>query len=93
MAADAQLLHARMLRLAEELKALAVDHFTVGNINAVADAIAGQSGAAIRYAGLTDASATQAEAAARTAIRNHGAIEEAVNAAPVPTAAGAFYGE
>lgn len=93
LATAAQDLHARLVRLTEELTGLNVDNITVGNVHAVADAVAGQSSAAITYASLTDSAAVQAESASRTAIRNHGAIEEAVNNAPVPMAKPVFYNE
>jgi hypothetical protein len=93
LAAGAQQLSARVSHIGEELKALNVDQITVGNVNAVADTIEGQAAAAIRYASQTDATVSQAEQASRTAVRNHGAIEEAVNDAPVPMAKPAFYDE
>jgi ABC-type transporter Mla subunit MlaD len=93
LAAGAQQMAARTRRMGEELKGLEVDNITVGNINAVADAIEGQAAAAIRYASQTDATVSQAEQASRTAVRNHGAIEEAVNDAPVPMAKPVFYTE
>lgn len=93
LAAGAQQLSARLVQLGEELTALNVDQITVGNINAVADAVQGQAHAAVRYASQTDSTAVQAEQASRTAMRRHGAIEEAVNNAPVPMAKPAFYTE
>jgi uncharacterized protein (DUF1800 family) len=93
LAAGAQQMAARTRRMGEELKGLEVDNITVGNINAVADTIEGQAAAAIRYASHTDSTVAQAEQASRTAVRNHGAIEEAVNDAPVPMAQPAFYTE
>lgn len=91
LAAAAQELHARVLRLVEELKALNVDGNTVGNVAAVADALGGQSASAAAYASLTDQSAAQATTAARTAVANHGRIEQAVNDATVPMADRPFY--
>src|SRR5207248_2302063 len=93
LAAAAGQLHTRLLQLIEELAALNVDKHTIGNVHAVADAVTGQSHAASNYVSMTDAAAAQADIASRTAVRHHGAIEEAVNAAPVRMAKPAFYGE
>ncbi|MET7713681.1 hypothetical protein [Streptomyces sp. NPDC005407] len=91
LAAWAGEMTARMHGITEELKALNVDVYTVGNVHAVGDAIAGQAAAAVRYASATDTSVQQASVAARTAHRNHGQIEESVNNAPVPMATNTFY--
>jgi hypothetical protein len=89
----AKALHDRLVNLADELGGLKVDVYTIGNVHAVADAVAGQAAAAITYASRTDESAVAAHFAARTATRNHAGIEEAVNDAPVAMAVPAFYGE
>ncbi|MGW2826374.1 hypothetical protein ACWC24_36125 [Streptomyces sp. NPDC001443] len=81
----------RMAGIAEELKALKVDNFTVGNINMLSDLIAGQKTAADAYKNATDISVNQAETAARTAHRNHGRIQDAVDDADVPMAQNTFY--
>ncbi|MFH8558912.1 hypothetical protein ACH4FE_35720 [Streptomyces celluloflavus] len=91
LAAWAGEMTARMHGVAEELQALNVDTYTVGNIAAVADLIAGQAGAAARYKAATDTSVTQAATAARTAHRNHGRIQDAVDDADVPMAKNTFY--
>lgn len=81
----------RAAGIAEELQALNVDTFTIGNVHAVRDALSLQAASAGRYAALTDTSVQQAEIAARGAHRRHGRIEEAVNDAPVPMATPSFY--
>lgn len=81
----------RMRGIAEELQALNVDTYTVGNVAALGDTIAGQASAAVRYKSATDTSVTQAELAARTAHRNHGRIQDAVDDAPVSMAKNTFY--
>ena len=81
----------RMRRIAEELQALNVDATTVGNTAMLGDLIAGQQAAANRYKNATDTSVTQAAAAARTAHRNHGRIQDAVDDADVPMAKNTFY--
>ncbi|WP_432158806.1 MULTISPECIES: hypothetical protein [unclassified Streptomyces] len=81
----------RMKGIAEELKALKVDNYTVGNINMLSDLIAGQKTAADAYKNATDTSVNQAETAARTAHRNHGRIQDAVDDADVPMAQNTFY--
>lgn len=81
----------RMQGVAEELKALNVDTYTVGNIAALSDVIAGQAQAAARYRNATDTSATQAGTAARIAHRNHGRIQDAADDASVPMAKNTFY--
>ncbi|OIJ95409.1 hypothetical protein [Streptomyces colonosanans] len=81
----------RMRRIAEELKALNVDNYTVGNITMLGDLIDGQKTAADAYKNATDISVNQAESAARTAHRNHGRIQDAVDDADVPMATNTFY--
>lgn len=81
----------RMRRIAEELQALNVDATTVGNTAMLGDLIAGQQAAANRYKNATDTSVTQAATAARTAHRNHGRIQDAVDDADVPMAKNTFY--
>ncbi|WP_314223605.1 hypothetical protein [Streptomyces zaehneri] len=81
----------RMNGIAEELKALKVDTYTVGNVNMLGDLINGQKTAADAYKNATDISVNQAETAARTAHRNHGRIQDAVDDADVPMAQNTFY--
>lgn len=81
----------RMNGIAEELKALKLDTYTVGNVNMLGDLIAGQKTAADTYKNATDISVNQAESAARTAHRNHGRIQDAVDDADVPMAKNTFY--
>lgn len=81
----------RMQGVAEELQALNVDNYTVGNIAALADTIAGQAASAVRYKNATDISVTQATTATRTAHRNHGRIQDAVDDSAVPMARNTFY--
>lgn len=81
----------RMRGIAEELKALNVDNHTIGNITMLGDLITGQKAAADRYKNATDQAVTQAEIAARTAHRNHGRIQDAVDDADVPMAKNTFY--
>lgn len=81
----------RMRNASAELQALNVDGTTVGNIAALADVIAGQREVAERYKNATDISVAQAESAARTAHRNHGRIQAAVDDAGVPMATNTFY--
>lgn len=81
----------RMNGIAEELKALKVDNYTVGNVNMLSDLITGQKTAADAYKNATDISVNQAETAARTAHRNHGRIQDAVDDADVPMAKNTFY--
>ncbi|MEW1724292.1 hypothetical protein [Streptomyces sp. NPDC093109] len=81
----------RMRVVSTELKALNVDYYTVGNVAAVADSIAGQARAATSYKSAADTSVVQAEVAARTAHRNHGRIQDAVANADVPMADNTFY--
>ncbi|WP_432070871.1 hypothetical protein [Streptomyces sp. AA1529] len=81
----------RMKSIAEELQALNVDSYTVGNMTMLGDLIDGQKAAAGRYKNATDTSVTQAAAAARTAHRNHGRIQEAVEDSGVPMANNRFY--
>lgn len=81
----------RMRAIAEELKALIVDQHTTGNMNMLGDLIAGQKMAADRYMNAIDTSVTQAATAARTAHRNHGRIQDAVDDADVPMAKNTFY--
>ncbi|MER0443206.1 hypothetical protein ABR738_01200 [Streptomyces sp. Edi4] len=81
----------RMRGIAEELLALNVDGYTVGNMVMLGDLIDGQKTAADKYKNATDTSVTQAESAARTAHRNHGRIQEAVDDADAPMAKNVFY--
>jgi hypothetical protein len=81
----------RMNGIAEELKALNVDNYTVGNVHMLSDLITGQKTAADAYKNATDISVNQAETAARTAHRNHGRIQDAVDDADVPMANNTFY--
>jgi len=81
----------RMRGIAEELQALNVDSYTVGNMAMLGDLIDGQKAAADRYKNATDTSVTQAETAARTAHRNHGRIQAAVDDSDVPMANSPFY--
>ncbi|MBO8189219.1 hypothetical protein [Streptomyces spirodelae] len=81
----------RMRGIAEELQALNVDSYTVGNMAMLGDLIDGQAAAADRYKNATDTSVTQAETAARTAHRNHGRIQDAVDDSDVPMANAPFY--
>ncbi|MGW7327501.1 hypothetical protein ACWGIU_02500 [Streptomyces sp. NPDC054840] len=81
----------RMQGAAEELKSLQVDTYTVGNIAMLADVIAGQAASAARYKNATDTSVNQATTAARTAHRNHGRIQDAVDDSSVPMAKNTFY--
>ncbi|GAB1331699.1 hypothetical protein [Streptomyces sennicomposti] len=81
----------RMNGIAEELKALNVDNYTVGNVHMLSDLITGQKTAADAYKNATDISVNQAETAARTAHRNHGRIQDAVDDADVPMAKNTFY--
>ncbi|MGW1438682.1 hypothetical protein ACWD7M_25990 [Streptomyces griseus] len=81
----------RMSGIAEELKALALDTYTVGNTLMLGDLITGQKAAADAYKNATDTSVTQAASAARTAHRNHGRIQDAVDDAGVPMAKNTFY--
>ncbi|MEU0001821.1 hypothetical protein ACIF6I_33540 [Streptomyces microflavus] len=81
----------RMSGIAEELKALALDTYTVGNTLMLGDLITGQKTAADAYKNATDTSVTQAASAARTAHRNHGRIQDAVDDAGVPMAKNTFY--
>lgn len=81
----------RMQGVGEELQALQVDTYTVGNIAALADVISGQAASAGRYKNATDTSVTQAASAARTAHRNHGRIQDAVDDSTVPMAKNTFY--
>ncbi|MFI5905437.1 hypothetical protein [Streptomyces cyaneofuscatus] len=81
----------RMSGIAEELKALALDTYTVGNTLMLGDLITGQKTAADAYKNATDTSVTQAASAARTAHRNHGRIQDAVDNSNVPMAKNTFY--
>ncbi|MBM7058816.1 hypothetical protein [Streptomyces durocortorensis] len=81
----------RMSGIAEELKALALDTYTVGNTLMLGDLITGQKTAADAYKNATDTSVTQAASAARTAHRNHGRIQDAVDDSNVPMAKNTFY--
>ncbi|MEU8839950.1 hypothetical protein AB0D97_12585 [Streptomyces roseus] len=81
----------RMQGIAEELQSLQVDVYTVGNVAALGDVISGQAAAAARYQNATDNSVTQAASAARTAHRNHGRIQDAVDDSTVPMAKNTFY--
>ncbi|MCY0917024.1 hypothetical protein OS965_02385 [Streptomyces sp. H27-G5] len=81
----------RMQGVAEELQSLQVDTYTVGNIAALADVISGQAASAARYKNATDTAVTQAASAARTAHRNHGRIQDAVDDSTVPMAKNTFY--
>ncbi|MCX4543795.1 hypothetical protein [Streptomyces sp. NBC_01565] len=81
----------RMQGAAEELQSLQVDNYTVGNIAVLADFISGQAASAARYKNATDTSVTQAASAARTAHRNHGRIQDAVDDSTVPMAQNTFY--
>lgn len=91
LAAWAKEMADRMQGAAEELKSLQVDTYTVGNITMLADVIAGQAASAVRYKNATDTSVTQATTAARTAHRNHGRIQDAVDDSSVPMAKNTFY--
>ncbi|MEU9061713.1 hypothetical protein AB0D13_23340 [Streptomyces sp. NPDC048430] len=81
----------RMSGIAEELKALALDTYTVGNTLMLGDLITGQKAAADAYKNATDISVNQAASAARTAHRNHGRIQDAVDDSNVPMAKNTFY--
>ncbi|MCX4598330.1 hypothetical protein OG819_55325 [Streptomyces sp. NBC_01549] len=81
----------RMRGIGEELKALKLDTYTIGNVNMLGDLIDGSKKAADVYKNATDKSVTQAETAARTAHRNHGRIQDAVDDADVPMAQNTFY--
>ncbi|MCX4799914.1 hypothetical protein OG497_39420 [Streptomyces sp. NBC_01242] len=81
----------RMSGIAEELQALNLDTYTVGNMVMLGDLISGQKTAADQYKNATDTSVTQAESAARTAHRNHGRIQDAVDDSDVPMAKNTFY--
>ncbi|MFJ7416375.1 hypothetical protein ACIQWZ_37080 [Streptomyces sp. NPDC098077] len=81
----------RMSGIAEELRALALDTYTVGNTLMLGDLITGQKTAADAYKNATDTSVTQAASAARTAHRNHGRIQDAVDDSNVPMAKNTFY--
>ncbi|MGO4634979.1 hypothetical protein AB4225_29230 [Streptomyces sp. 2RAF24] len=81
----------RMDGAASELTLLNLDLYTVGNIRMLGDLITGQKGVADAYKAATDNSVQQAEQAARTAHRNHGRIQDAVDDADVPMAANTFY--
>ncbi|MFM9812809.1 hypothetical protein ACKI16_30380 [Streptomyces scabiei] len=81
----------RMKGIAEELKGLKLDTYTIGNVNMLGDLINGSKTAADVYKNATDKSVTQAETAARTAHRNHGRIQDAVDDADVPMAKNTFY--
>lgn len=81
----------RMQGIAEELQSLQVDVYTVGNVAALGDVISGQAAAAARYQNATDNSVAQAASAARTAHRNHGRIQDAVDDSTVPMAKNTFY--
>ncbi|WEH43974.1 hypothetical protein [Streptomyces sp. AM 2-1-1] len=81
----------RMAGIGEELKALALDTYTVGNMLMLGDLITGQKSAADAYKNATDTSVTQAASAARTAHRNHGRIQDAVDDSNVPMAKNTFY--
>jgi hypothetical protein len=81
----------RMNGIAEELKALKVDNYTVGNMNMLGDLITGQKTAADAYKNATDISVNQAESAARTAHRHHGRIQDAVDDSDAPMAKNTFY--
>ncbi|MFI8007947.1 hypothetical protein [Streptomyces sp. NPDC086010] len=81
----------RMRGIAEELAALNLDTYTVGNMVMLSDLIGGQKTAADAYKNATDTSVTQAESAARTAHRNHGRIQDAVDDSDVPMAKNTFY--
>ncbi|MGX9923521.1 hypothetical protein ACWIG4_27145 [Streptomyces sp. NPDC002248] len=82
---------ARMTGIAEELKALEVDTFTIGNIHMLGDLVTAQKTIADAYKNATDTTVTQAGVAARTAHRNHGRVQEAVDNADVPMARNTFY--
>ena len=81
----------RMNGIAEELKALKVDNYTVGNMNMLGDLLAGQKTTADAYKNATDISVNQAEVAARTAHRHHGRIQDAVDDSDAPMAQNTFY--
>ncbi|MGW0669785.1 hypothetical protein [Streptomyces sp. NPDC002746] len=81
----------RMAGIAEELKALELDTYTVGNMFMLGDLITGQKTAADAYKNATDTSVTQAGSAARTAHRNHGRIQDAVDDSPTKMARNTFY--
>ncbi|MFD8777540.1 hypothetical protein [Streptomyces sp. NPDC059916] len=81
----------RMQGIAAELTALNVDPYTIGNITMLGDLITGQKAAADRYKNATDQAVGQAEIAARTAHRNHGRIQDAVDDSDVPMATNTFY--
>ncbi|MFF5881061.1 hypothetical protein ACIQ9M_34530 [Streptomyces californicus] len=81
----------RMSGIAEELRALELDTYTVGNTLMLGDLITGQKTAADAYKNATDTSVTQAASAARTAHRNHGRIQDAVDDAGVRMAKNTFY--
>jgi hypothetical protein len=81
----------RMRGIGEELKKLNVDNYTVGNMHMLGDLIDGSKKAADAYKNATDKSVTQAETAARTAHRNHGRIQDAVDDSDVPMAKNTFY--
>ncbi|MDP9954278.1 MULTISPECIES: hypothetical protein [Streptomyces] len=81
----------RMSGIAEELRALELDTYTVGNTLMLGDLITGQKTAADAYKNATDTSVTQAASAARTAHRNHGRIQDAVDDSNVRMAKNTFY--
>jgi len=81
----------RLTDMAAELRALNVDVYTIGNIHATSDAVAGLAGSASKYADLTDTSATIADSTARSVKRRHDRIADAVDDAPVPMAKNTFY--
>ncbi|MFE2943396.1 hypothetical protein ACFXKG_30735 [Streptomyces sp. NPDC059255] len=81
----------RMRGATGELTVLNVDTYTVGNVTMLGDLLGGQKLAAAQYKNATDTSVTQAESAARTAHRNHGRIQDAVDEADVPMATNTFY--
>jgi hypothetical protein len=91
LAAWSEEMSGRMQGIATELQALNVDNTTVGNINALGDVLAGQQQTAAQYKNATDIAVTQAVTAARTARRNHGRIQDAVDNSDAPMAKNTFY--
>lgn len=69
----------RVHNMIEELQGLNVDTATIGNVTMLSDGAASQQEYAKDYKNATDTSVNQAEVAARTAHRNHGRIQDAVD--------------
>ena len=93
LAARSTILADDMAHLVEQLASLDVDGYTVGNVSGLADMVGHQAGAAMQYKTAADQATAQADTAARTAMRNHGGIAQAVDDAPVRMAKPVFYTE